>query len=174
MRVAMSRTVNASVERVWEIVADRYVDTGDWASAVYVSSARPGVPKAAGAPALGRVCQTSLGTFTETIEAWDPEARTLTYSATGDKMPGFVRNLRNTWTLVPLGGGRTEARVALSADIAFPFNVLMGWLMKRQFRSAIGDTLDDLATYAETGRVSARKGKADGSKKGIAARAAHA
>ena len=174
MRVEMSRTVNAPPERVWEIVAENYVDTGDWASAVYVSAPRPGTPVAAGAPALGRVCQTSLGAFTETIEAYDPAARTLTYSATGDRMPGFVSNLRNTWTLVPLGGGRTEARVALSADIAFPFSVLMGWLMKRQFRSAIADTMDDLATYAETGRVSARKGKADRSRKGIAARAANA
>ena len=172
MRVQMSRTVDAPIERVWEIVADRYVDAGAWASAVYASSARPGAPVAPGAPAMGRVCQTSLGAFTETIEAWDPAARMLTYSATGDRMPGFVRNLRNTWTLAPLGGGRTEARVALSADIAFPFNVLMGWLMKRQFRSAIGDTLDDLAAYAETGQVSARKGAADRPEKARAARAA--
>ncbi|MEO1222492.1 MAG: hypothetical protein AAFY42_14355, partial [Pseudomonadota bacterium] len=62
----------------------------------------------------------------------------------------------------------------LSANIAFPFNVMMGWMMKLQFNKAIKVSLEDLKHYAETGKPHARKIKADKSKKGVAARQAMA
>ncbi|MFO6464208.1 SRPBCC family protein [Jannaschia sp. KMU-145] len=173
MELTISRTIDAPLDKVWEIVGPNYTSAGDWASSVYVSGAREGTPKVVGAPAAGRVCETSLGPFTETIEAYDPARHVVSYSATGAKMPGFMKGLRNTWTLTPQGGG-TKASMTLRADIAFPMNLLMGPMMKMQFRKALTETIDDLKVYAETGRPSASKIKADASKKGIAARRAMA
>ncbi len=97
----------------------------------------------------------------------------VSYSATGEKMPGFMKGLRNTWHLTPSGNG-TKASMTLKADIAFPMNILMGWMMKMQFKKALTETIDDLKVYAETGRPSPRKVKVDSSKKAIAARIATA
>ena len=174
MKLALEITANAPIDRVWDILGPGYVNAGDWASAVYISHPRVGEAKVAGAPAAGRVCQTSLGPFTESIEEYDPINHRVAYSATGDKMPGFVKSLVNSWTLTPAGSGRTKVRMELNADIAFPFNVLMGWMMKMQFRGALKDSIEDLKHYAETGKPHPRKLKVDGSKKAVAARQAMA
>ena len=173
MKIARRLTINAAPEKVWDILGPNYVRAGDWASSVYVSGPRPGTPKIANAPAAGRVCQTSLGPFTETIEAYDEDRRHVAYSATGDKMPGFMKGLRNAWTVRPMGSG-SEVEMELNADIAFPFNILMGPMMKMQFGKVLKEATQELKHYAETGKPHPRKVKADATKKAGDARAAMA
>ncbi len=172
MRLSTQTIIDKPVAEVWEVLGPGYERAGDWASSVYVSRARPGQSKIAAAPVAGRVCETSLGPFTETIEAYDPVAHRIAYSATGDKMPGFVRSLVNTWELTPKGAGQTQVNMVLEVDIAFPFNMLMGWIMKIQFRKVLAESLEEFRHYVETGRPHARKVKADGSKKAATARRA--
>ena len=174
MKIARKMRVDASPDTVWDILGPNYVRAGDWASSVYVSAPRAGTPKVAGAPVAGRTCETSLGPFTEAIEAYDPDRRHVAYSATGDAMPGFVRGLRNAWTVRPASGGGSEVEMELRADIAFPFDLLMGPLMRLQFGRVLRQATQELKHYAETGRPHPRKVKADRSKKGVAARAATA
>ena len=174
MKIARKLRVDAPPDRVWNILGPNYVRAGDWASSVYVSAARAGTPKVPGAPVAGRTCETSLGPFTETVEAYDADRRHVAYSATGDKMPGFMRGLRNSWTVRSAPGGGSEVEMELNADIAFPFNVLMGPMMKLQFGKVLKEATQELKHYAETGTPHPRKVKADRSKKGVAARAAAA
>lgn len=173
MKIKKTITVNATPDTLWDILGPNYVRAGDWASSVFVSGARPGTPKIAGAPAAGRVCETSLGPFTETIEAYDEARRHVAYSATGAKMPGFIKGLRNAWT-VRAKGGASEVEMELNAAIAFPFNVLVGPLMRMQFSKVLREATEELKHYAETGQPHPRKLKADSSKKAIAARTAAA
>ncbi|MBM2577247.1 SRPBCC family protein [Jannaschia sp. Os4] len=171
MEVRRTVRIDAAPDRVWQILGPDYVRAGDWASSVYVSGARPG-EALPGAPAAGRVCETSLGAFTETIEAYDPAARRIAYSATGAKMPGFVRSLVNEWTVAGHTGGGSEVSVRLRADLAFPFSLVMALPMKLQFRKVMREATEELRHYAETGRPHPRKAKADRSKKARAAVAA--
>ena len=172
MKISKRTTVEASAERAWEILGPNYARAGDWASAVYVSGARSGPAKVAGAPVAGRTCETSLGPFTESIEAYDEGRRHIAYSATGAKMPGFVRSLVNAWWIEPAGPERCTVTMEMTADIAQPFRTLMGWAMRRQFDTVLTESMDDFKVYVETGRPSARKVKADASKKGRTARRA--
>lgn len=174
MRIQKSVRIGAPADRVWRILGDEYADVGAWASAVYASAPRAGAPRAPGAPVLGRVCQTSLGPFVEAIESYDPERRHLAYSATGDKMPSFMKRLVNRWEIEPDGGASTVARMELTADIAFPFSVLMGWMIRRQFDRAVATTVEELKHFAETGAPHPRKRKVDGSVKARNARASFA
>ena len=161
MDIQLTQTVNAPADRVWAILGPDYSNVGNWASEVYASKARTGTPLVAGAPVAGRICETSLGPFTETIETYDPNTRTIAYSATGDAMPGFMRGLRNQWVVRPDGASRSKVETRLTADIAQPFAFLMGWMMKRKFQSAMTTSMDDLKAFAETGRVSSSKSKTD-------------
>lgn len=156
MKIAKSVNVNAPTDEVWDILGPNYLRVGDWASSVHLSDAKPGPITIEGAPAAGRTCETSLGPFTETIEEYDAEAHRIAYSATGAKMPGFVRSLVARWKLTPTGPSSTRVEMAMDADIAQPFRTLMGWMMERQFGSVIDTTLDDLRIYAETGLPSER------------------
>jgi len=172
MKIVNSIRVRAPVEKVWDLLGPNYVRAGDWASSVYVSSVRPGRPEVSGAPCIGRVCETSLGPFTELITEYEPSKWTLAYQATGEKMPGFVRSLVNRWTLVPAGSGETDVQMELNADIAPPFNLLMGWMMRLQFNKVLSQAIEEFKHFAETGRPHARKAKIDSTKKAIAARQA--
>lgn len=170
MELTRIATVAAPQATCWEILGPNYAKVGDWASSVYLSEPRPGPPKVAGAPLLGRVRQTSLGPITETLLAYDPDRGHLAYSAAGEKTPGLLRALRNAWTLRALGPNETEVRMALTADIAFPFNVLMGWMMRRQFRRVLGEAMEEFQHFAETGTPHPRKRQVDASAKALAAR----
>lgn len=174
MQLTKKVTIDAPIAKVWDILGPNYQDAGKWASSVYISAPRAGTPKVADAPVAGRVCQTSLGPFTESIEAYSDQNHHVSYSATGDKMPGFMKGLRNSWTLREIGPNKTETLMQLNADIAFPFNVMMGWMMKMQFNKALSETIDDLKYYAENDKPHPRKTKIDASKKATAARHAMA
>ena len=172
MKIEITRTVAKPIDDVWQLLGPQYVRAGDWASGVFASAAREGSPKVAEAPVAGRVCQTSLGPFTETIEAYDPARHRISYSATGEKMPGFVRSLVNTWELEPLGATQTRVRMRLAVDIAFPFNILMGWMMQLQFGKVLRESIEEFAHFAEKGVPHPRKVKVNGTKKAIEARQA--
>ncbi len=174
MKITKSLTVRKPVAEVWQALGPEFSDVGAWASGVYTSRARGGVPVHKDAPCVGRVCQTSLGPFTETIERYDVDRHTILYSATGDKMPGFVRRLANQWTLHATGPDTTRVTMELGADLAFPFSVFMGWAMKRQFNKVLGESIEEFGHFVETGTQHPRKRKVDAHPKAVAARSAFA
>lgn len=174
MKILKTATINAPIGKAWQLLGPDYTRAGDWASGVYASRARDGQPKVAGAPVAGRVCQTSLGPFTESIDAYDERTHHVAYSATGDKMPGFMKGLRNDWRLAAAGPDKTEVRMEMQADIAFPFNIVMGPMIRIQFGKVLRESLEEFVHYAETDRPHPRKERADRTKKAVAARAAFA
>ena len=174
MEIAKTATINAPPAKAWDLLGPNYQCAGDWASSVFASRPRPGPPQVDGAPVAGRVCETSLGPFTETIVGYRPEEMRLSYQATGDKMPGFVRSLTASWALDPVGPGKTRVSMTLVADLAPPFNVLMGWMMRRQFNKVLSESIEEFKHYVETGGPHPRKVKVDRSKQATAARQAAA
>lgn len=156
MKIYKQIDINAPTDKVWETIGINYADVGKWASAVYQSSIRSG-KTIADAPCYGRLCQTSLGQFTEALVAYDNSNHSLSYVAKGDKMPFFVKQLKASWKLTPNGHNKTTTEMSFDCDIAFPFNVMMGWMMKMQFNKAISETMEDLQYYLETGEVHPRK-----------------
>ena len=171
MKILKTVTIDKPIGEVWKAIGDNYADAGLWSSAIYASAATNG--KAVdGAPVSGRVCETTLGPFTESIVEYNADKTTLSYIASGDKMPGFVRQLKGSWRLSEKAGSATVVVMQLTADIAQPFQFLMGWMMKRQFNAAISVSLEDLKYYLENGARHPRKVKFDNSKKAESARAA--
>lgn len=170
MKIVKKVQISAPAEKVWEAVGNNYEAAGVWSSAIYASAATAG-EIVDGAPVSGRVCETTLGPFTESIVAYNEERMTLAYVASGDKMPGFVKQLKGTWHLTPRGKKATEVSMEFNADIKAPFDVLMGWMMKLQFGKAIGTTLEDLKYYVEhNSKKHPRKLKFDSTKKAAEAR----
>jgi len=165
MKITRTLMIDKPIEEVWDILANRYTEAGSWASAVYMSRPREGTPKVAEAPVLGRICETSLGPIVESIETFNTETRTLAYSATAKKMPSFLTGLLYTWKLTAAGPNSTRVDMVLTADIAFPFNVLMGWMMRLQFKGAIDSSLAELKYFVETGRPHPKKVKTARNKK---------
>ncbi|MEO1302492.1 MAG: SRPBCC family protein [Myxococcota bacterium] len=170
MRIKKVAKLNVEADRAWQLLGPNYVRAADWASAVFVSSARAGTPEIAHAPVAGRVCETSLGPFTETIVEYDPSKMRIAYRATGEKMPGFIRSLVNTWEIQPTGDATCGVTMVLQANLVPPFNVLMAPFLRMQFNGVLSRSLEEFAHFAETGNPHPRKLKADQSPKAAAAR----
>ncbi|MEL6340728.1 MAG: SRPBCC family protein [Myxococcota bacterium] len=170
MRIKKVAKLNVEADRAWQLLGPNYVRAADWASAVFVSSARAGTPEIAHAPVAGRVCETSLGPFTETIVEYDPSTRRIAYRATGEKMPGFMRSLVNTWKIQPTGDSTCDVTMILQAELAPPFNVLMAPLIRLQFNGVLSRSLEEFAHFAERGEPHPRKVKVDQSQKASEAR----
>ncbi|MBV6631788.1 MAG: SRPBCC family protein [Alphaproteobacteria bacterium] len=170
MKITNVLAIDAPVESVWDVLGPNFVHAGDWASNVYASTPRPGKARVAAAPCAGRICETSMGPFNETIVGYDPSRYRLAYAATGAKMPGFMRSMVASWSLAPNNVNGTNVRMTLNADIAPPFNILMGWMMRMQFKKAIDESLEELKHFIETGEKHPRKLKVDGTKKAGLAR----
>ncbi|WP_299508237.1 SRPBCC family protein [uncultured Roseobacter sp.] len=152
MQITRSMEVAASAEHLWKILAEDYAKVGQWARAVRSSEPNTAVVPLKGATVGGRVCTASIGDVIETIRTFDVENHILAYDAKAKAMPFFVRNLSGRWELHEVGSV-TEVDLSFVADLMPPFDVLMGWAIRRQFNTAIDETLEDLKLLAETGKI---------------------
>ena len=158
MSIEKEIIINAPIETVWSVVGDQFGSVSDWVSSI-VNSEGTGPKTLSGAPCTGRVCQTTMGEFKETITHFDPERYEVAYSATGDKIPFFVQALGNRWELMPQGPKSTKVRMTMTLRMAMPFNILPGALMKLKFAQVGQDVLEELKVFTETGRPHTRKQK---------------
>lgn len=156
MKIERTFTINAAADQVWNVLGPQFDKVGEWASAVQHSAPRVGNGPGT-APVAGRVCETDLGPFKESILEYDEVRRILAYDAKGDKMPFFVRDLRNRWQVTPKADGTSQIDMRMQAQLQFPFNLLMGPLMRRQFASVLDKVGDELAHFVETGKPHSRK-----------------
>ena len=157
MKIKHQLTIDTSADKVWEILGPQFEHVADWVSAVHISQIRNSGVGLPNAPSSGRVCETDLGPFKETIIRYDERNRILAYSAQGDKMPFFVKQLGNTWTVTPLSNNR--ARVEMCAEISLMpvFNLVMGPMMRMQMGGILKNAIEELKYFAETGAPHPRK-----------------
>jgi hypothetical protein len=76
-----SIVTDAPAEAVWQVVAHHFDRIGDWATAIPASTAQSVQVSMVDAPVAGRICHTGIRAVphvTETIIAYDEDARTLT------------------------------------------------------------------------------------------------
>lgn len=160
LEIANTYTIDAPADRLWEILVDQFTDVGSWVSGLDDSGPNPNLPPVAdGDDPTGRACVVpGLGVTDERITVFDPARRTFGYSVQAEKIPSFVHNMENVWSLVPKGSKRTEVRQVLQADVVGAGN-LMKPMMKLQFGRLLKTVQEDLRSYAVTGEVSKRKAK---------------
>lgn len=156
-----SATVNASADRLWEILGDDFEKVSDWASGVDSSGANVEVPVLDGATIGGRVCEApGFGAIHETLTTFEPEQRSFAFVATASKIPSFVRNITNHTSVRPLGPDRAELQVRITADTDGLRGALVKPLMVRKFGKGIDSLIEDVSVFAESGKVSDKKTEA--------------
>lgn len=153
--------VDASADRLWEVMVGEFQDVARWASGLDASGPNPHVDDRAapeGIDAAGRSCVVpGLGQTDERLNVFDPEGYRFSYTVDAEKVPSFVSGMENTWTFRALGPDRTEVRQALTAEAHGVLGAAMKPLLQRQFRSLLSNLQEDLTVYATTGDVSSRK-----------------
>lgn len=157
MKITKQITVNASAENVWDVLGHKYDRVSEWASSVLESYGKPVTASTNKAPFAGRKCQTTLGGFNEDIVTYDEQKMKLAYSATGDKMPFFVKQLVNNWSITPVNANRSRIDMRLEMDLLPVFNLIMAPMMKMQMGKVLEESIEELKYFVETGKPHPRK-----------------
>ena len=154
MKLSGEVTIEASADRVWEILGHQFANIGEWATPI--DDSRPAVEPTEALP--GRVCQTGMRAFpavTERIVAIDESSRTLSYEATG--LPDFLGEARNTWRVSPMGQQRARARFDGVLETRGVAGLLLALPLRLRMRRETRLVLDDLKHYAEHGTPSSER-----------------
>ncbi|NEQ48121.1 MAG: hypothetical protein F6K00_33135 [Leptolyngbya sp. SIOISBB] len=157
MQLKQQFTVNASADRLWEIMGQDFAHVSHWASSIHASQARQTGIVPQGASCSGRVCTTSMGEFKEQILKYDERKKMVAYDAKGDKMPFFVRQIENSWTFTPLPGNRCQVDMRMKISLLPVFNLFMGPMMRMQMGGVVNQVIEELTYFAENGMPHPRK-----------------
>ncbi len=72
-----------------------------------------------------------------------------------------MKSVENTFTVNKIGENTSELEVDINIEIATVPKILMGWMINPKMRKDINQTLKDLKYFAETGKQTDAKIKAD-------------
>ena len=157
MKIEQQIIVDASADKAWEILGHKYDRVSEWASSILESSGKHILPSDIQAPFSGRKCKTTLGSFDEQIISYDEQKMMLAYTAKGDKMPFFVKQMANNWSVTSLGKNRAQIDMRMEIDILPVFSLIMSPIMKMQMVKVTGEVIEDLKHFVETDRPHPRK-----------------
>ncbi len=162
INIHRSETIHAEADELWRILGDEFATINQWASDIPHSKASIGTkPGLEGAPCAGRTCEIpGFGETDEHLVAFDPTTMNLAYTVTAKKLPSFVKNMRNEWTVNQQGEGHTQVSARITADATGIMGAMAAPMMRMKLRSTMKQVFDDLRVYAESGDVSAAKTKA--------------
>ncbi len=149
MKIHVEQIIEKPIEDVWQVFGHEFADIYRWSSFVQSSVAKADGPLIGDATISGRNCETKLGTLDETIEIFSNESREISFLVKSDGFPFFLRSIHSHWRFFE-AGTKTRAQTDVTLDVAFPFNVLVGWSLRRSFTKAIKDVGGEMGLYMET------------------------
>ena len=151
--------INTSAESAWEIVGPNFLNIADWGPGINKSWNNESVPITyEGAPAGGRFCDLGkFGTADERIVHFNQADKEISWSAKIDKMPGFLKGLKNALKVEEISENSCLVSTNITADLTGLKGLLMGIPLKSNFNKLQKVFLKDWKTYAETGEVSESK-----------------
>lgn len=155
MEIRKEIIVNRGVSETWEVLGNQFGDAYKWATGLYHSEGF-GTPQLAGATFNNRKCNTSFGTITEEIRAFDTNEHHLSYEVI-DGFPGFVKKGVNNWRLQRINEKQTKVLIHFVGETQGILGVLMGGMMKIQLNKALTEALVDFKNFVETGNPSPGK-----------------
>lgn len=150
-------SINASADKVWEIVAHEFDRVGAWSSAVASSSPNLDAAVPDGAVVGGRVCATpGFGDLTETFTKYSEENKQFTFVVTG--MPSFITLAQNTVQVRPTGSDAADVSLHIQMETN-AVGRLMGPMFAIKLKATLNTFLDELKAYIERDEVSSKKRK---------------
>ncbi len=160
LEVTKAFPVDADPDELFAKLTTEFTDVSRWATGIRESAPNPKYAPVADGVAGGRVCQVDgFGSIDEQLVQYEPATRRFAYTAEAEKIPGFVKELKNQWTIARAPGGRSIVRMRLTADVTGPLGAIMKPMMRRKFDKTLDGVGDDLLAYAERGTISAAKAK---------------
>ena len=147
-KIVRQVVVNASIEKVWEVLAD-FGAVSSWAPTILESRS---TTEANGGVGAERTCEhEKMGTLVERIVAWE-DGRSLSYDVTSG-LPFPMKSLNNTWSVTA-----TADKVIVSVAMEYrmrmgPLGALPALMARLPMRKEMQISLAGLKQYVESGEA---------------------
>jgi hypothetical protein len=151
--------VKTSAEKAWEIIGPNFLNIADWGRGISKSWNNDSINATIkGAPAGGRFCDLGkFGIADERILYYDEEQKEITWSATSEKLPGFLVGLHNKLKVVEIDKNTCRITTNINAELTGLRGLILGTPIKKNFTKLLKGFVKDWKTYSETGLVSDTK-----------------
>ena len=159
--------VNSSPEKVWETFAHGFNDAHIWMASVSHSFAQTNGDKFDGAHSEGHICELSLDgkgmKASEKFLAYDENNKTATVQVDFVNTPFIFPVKFNTldFSIHEIGTDKSEMTWVFQSNIK-PLGLLLWPLLRLGFGKFVGDIMEELQYFVETGNPHPRKQKAMG------------
>lgn len=152
-------TIDASIDKAWEILGPQFENAQIWASSIKHSEALND-ESLNGSTCTIRGCSVAgMGEIKETLLAYSPENHSLSY-VIKEGMPKIVKYASNDWQLIDLGNGKTK----LKMKVEMKTGGFMGWMMRGMMKGKMtklsAEIAEEFKFYVESGNLHPRKIKA--------------
>jgi len=154
MKFSKQITVNASADKVWDVLGHDFANIGTWSTAVSNSVANNELAKVNNSPVGGRVCKTSFGDISEEFTAYDETGKTFSFK--GVIKSKMFTSLTNTIKVSSTGENSTLVEIIPEVKLTF-LGKLMYPMIKMQLNSTLDQLFKDLKYYVEKGSPSPSK-----------------
>lgn len=154
MNFSKDITINASADKVWDILGHKFADVGQWSRSISQSVINHEAPKVNNSPVGGRLCETSIGKISEEFTAYDEEK--MTFSFKGVITSKVFSNVISTNAVTAIDENTSKVTVTPNVDLK-TFGILMYPLIKMQLSKLINEVLIDLKYFAENDKPSPEK-----------------
>lgn len=160
LEITKTFAIDADPDELFRKLTTEFTEVGRWATGIRHSAPNPKYGPVADGIAGGRICQVDgFGAIDEQLVEYEPAQRRFAYTAEAEKIPGFVKELKNRWTIERAPGGRSNVKMRLTADVTGPLGAVMKPMMRRRFEKTLEGVGADLVAYAERGTISEAKAK---------------
>ncbi|MFQ6678684.1 MAG: SRPBCC family protein [Fidelibacterota bacterium] len=151
--------INTSSDKAWEIIGPNFLNIADWGRGISKSWNNDSIPATIeGAPAGGRFCDLGkFGVADEKILHYSNARKEITWSASSEKLPGFLVGLQNALNVEAINENTCRVSTNITADLAGIRGLILGTPIKSNFTKLLKGFLKDWKTYSETGMVSDTK-----------------
>ena len=151
--------VKTSAQKAWEIIGPNFLNIADWGRGISKSWNNDSVSATFdGAPAGGRFCDLGkFGIADERIIHYDDAQKEITWSASSEKLPGFLIGLQNSLKVESIDENTCLVSTNITADLTGLRGLLLGTPIKINFKKLLAGFVKDWKTYAETGQISETK-----------------
>ncbi|MDH3651883.1 MAG: SRPBCC family protein [Saprospiraceae bacterium] len=154
MKFTKQIAVDASAEKVWDVLGRDFANIGVWSTAVSHSAANNEIASVNNSPVGGRLCETSLGKISEEFTAYDDQKKTFSFKGVfGSKM---FKSVTNSAALTSISENETVVKITPEIKLSF-IGTLMSPMIRIQLNKLTDQILNDLKYYVEKGKPSPEK-----------------
>ncbi|MBL4592604.1 MAG: SRPBCC family protein [Flavobacteriales bacterium] len=143
-------TIDAPIEKVWEVLGPQFGNVQIWSSSVKHSEAL-NEESINGSKCTERSCSVAgMGEIKEVLLSYSSEKHSLSYEAK-EGFPKMVRYASNNWQLFDLGNGKTKLKMTVKIKTGGFMGWLMGGMMKKKIKKMTSEAIEEFKYYVENG-----------------------